>query len=752
VAIIENRRMDTLRDQIKKYEGFLYSYYLSGAVRITAGIVLPAIVLNYFNLLPVGITASLGALVVSATDNPGPIHHRRNGMLICVLVIFVVALLTGLASPFPVILGGFIFICCFLFSMIGVYGSRANSIGVAALLVMVLQTAQIVPGSQVLMHSVYILAGGLWYAGLSMLLYKFRPYKLAQQALGECIAATADYLRIRAAFYEPSVDFDKVYRQMVEQQVDVHQQQDLVRELLFKSRRIVKESTRTGQTLLLMFSNLVDLFEQIMTSYQDYRELHKAFDNTNILPQYHRLILMLADELDDIGIAVKSGRRSRETGELTKAIASARDLYNETRDKSLTTGNIENFIQLRHILESIEDIADRLHTLHLYVANELELPKKAAPAQDYKQFLVQQDFRPELLIENLTLQSNFFRHALRVSIATLAGYIVSNMLDVGHGYWILLTIVVILKPTYSLTKQRNFDRVLGTVAGALLGLLVLHFIKNNTVLFIIMIALMVGTYSLLQVNYRISVILMTPYVLLMFHLLYSGPIKNILIDRLLDTGIGSGIAFIASFLLVPVWEQLQIRNYIAASLENNRLYFREVAASFTGQAIALTQYKVSRKNAYVALANLSDAFTRMLSEPRSRQKNIARIHSLVVINHQLTSHIAALAQYAQQWAEKYAASHFTEVINTINAELEGAKIILETATVTENALAVTPRQLFTKQVEQLMNKRREELEQGLTDTPTRHTLFEYKSIVDQFDFICRLAIDSKKISAQLTER
>jgi uncharacterized membrane protein (TIGR01666 family) len=743
--------MDSLKEQIKKYEAFLHSYYLSGAVRITAGVVLPAVVFNHFNLLHVGITASLGALCVSVTDNPGPIHHRRNGMLVCVLFLFVVALFTGLASPFPIILGMFLFICCFLFSMIGVYGSRANSIGVAALLVMVLQTTQTGQGSEVIIRSAYILAGGLWYTGLSMLLYSFRPYKLAQQALGECIAATADYLRTRAAFYEPSVNYDKVYRQMVEQQVTVHQQQDLVRELLFKSRRIVKESTRTGQALLMLFSNLVDLFEQIMTSYQDYRELHKAFDHTPVLQQYRHLILMLAEELDDISIAVKSGRRSHETDALSKAIIATRDMYNEIRDNTLTGENIEDFIQLRHILESIEEIAEQLHILHLYTSNQQELPQKPAPAQDYRRFLVEQDFRPELLIENLTLQSNFFRHALRVSIATVTGYIISSMLDVGHGYWILLTIVVILKPTYSLTKKRNYDRVLGTVGGALLGLLVLHFVKNDTALFIIMILLMVGTYSLLQVNYRISVVLMTPYVLLMFHLLYNGPVKNILVDRLIDTGIGSGIAFAASFLLVPVWEQLQIRNYIAASFTSNMHYFRDVATAFTGKKVELTQYKLSRKNAYVALSNLSDAFTRMLSEPKSRQKNISEIHALVVINHQLTSHIAALSQYAQQWAQKYAAEDFRAVLENTNAELEAASAILEKGSAAENVSVVSPRQLFRVQVEQLMDQRREELERGLTDTPTRHTLFEYKSIVDQFDFIYQVAVDSKKISRQLND-
>jgi len=40
-----------------------------------------------------------------------------------------------------------------------------------------------------------------------------------------------------------------------------------------------------------------------------------------------------------------------------------------------------------------------------------------------------------------------------VSIATIAGYIISGFLPFGHGYWIMLTIIVIMKPVYSLTKN-----------------------------------------------------------------------------------------------------------------------------------------------------------------------------------------------------------------------------------------------------------------------------------------------------------
>jgi uncharacterized membrane protein (TIGR01666 family) len=736
-------------DYLKKYKSFLYSYYLSSGVRITVGVVLPALIFSYFDMLSQGVAISLGAMCVSGTDNPGPIHHRRNGMLICLLFLVVVASLTSLTAAFPVLLGINIAVSCFVFSMIGVYGSRAISIGVSALLIMVLQIGHPSQGKEVIIQAAYILLGGLWYTGLSLLLHKFAPYRLAQQALGECIAATANYIRIRALFYDENADYDKASRQMIEHQVIVHQEQELVRELLFKSRYIVKESTNTGRTLLMLFRSLVDLFEKIMTTYHDdYKDLHAVFEGTGIMDRYRQLILQLAAELDDISIAVKSGRRSRETTALADAIKETRIFYVELRNKKRTPETLEYFITMRNILSNIEDIANRIHTLHLYTSYQQKVTTTTQP-DEYEKFVNRQDFSLKVLTDNLSLQSNFFRHSLRVSLATLAGYIISLFLQVGHNYWILLTIIVILKPNYSLTKKRNFERLFGTIAGALAGLIILYFIKDKTVLFFIMLVLMLGTYSLLRTNYMWSVIFMTPYVLLIFQLLYNTPIKNVLTDRLLDTTIGSVIAFIANLLLVPLWEHEQISSYIAAAIDKNTTWFKTVVNSFMGKTVLPMEYRVSRKEAFVALGNLSDAFTRMLAEPKWQRKNVNLVHQFVVYNHLLTSHIATLSHFGQQFAAINATKDFVPVTNYIETELSAAKAIINGEEPSADTSRLPNWQQIDKRVSTLMINRQKELQLGLTDTDTRKLLLAVKSVTDEFRIIHDVTTDIKKAGLQL---
>ncbi len=739
-------------DYLKEYKSFISSHYLSDGVRITFGIAIPSIVLSYFDHLSAGIIVSVGAMCVSIADSPGPIHHRRNGMNICNLIVFIVSLIIGFAAHNAILLGALIFISCFVFSMIGVYGSRATSVGVSALLVMVLNIDRKNQGWEIVINSLYILAGGTWYTVLSLLLYSFRPYKLAQQALGDCIQSTADYLRTKAFFYGKKPDYEKNYQQLLDQQIAVHEKQNLVRELLFKSRDVVKESTNIGRILVMIFLDIVDLFEVVMTSHQDYKALHDFFGDDEILQKYQGILFTIAGELDDVGIAIKSGKKSEASSALRAQIKELQEYFIRFRDKERTAENVEGFISLRQILESIRDITDRLYTLHTYTSYDESSAKNFSKDLDYDKFITHQDIDGKLLIDNLSLKSNIFRHSLRVSIATIIGYIISKFFPFGHSYWILLTIIVILKPAYSLTKRRNYERLTGTIAGAALGLIILYFVKNTDVLFIIMMLFMIATYSFLRTKYLISVLFMTPYILLLFHFLNPNDFKTVFNDRLIDTAIGSGIAFLANIFIVPAWEHEQIAGFMINMLQDNRKYFTDIAGIFSGKNISVDQYKLSRKNAFVSLANLSDTFNRMMNEPKNKQKNIQLLHQFVVSNHMLTSHIATLAYYAKPMEKERSLSDYSSFINATVAHINNAQAILEhkpmlpETTINKEALRT-----LNEKVMLLTDQRKKELNEGINESDLRKQLSILKPVADQFNFIIKIATDLEKLSVGIED-
>ena len=233
-------------------------------------------------------------------------------MLICNIIIFLVSVLTGFARLNNYTLGIEIVVLAFFFSMFSVYGNRASSVGTSALLVMILIMDKSLPPNEILPYSLTIMAGGIWYMLLSIAFFTIRPYRAAQQALGENMLSVAKFVRTKTNFYLPGTDIDENYRKMVSQQILISQGQDAVREQLFKSRLVVKESTNASRVLIITFVDLVDMFDEIMATHYDYNAIRQRFEKTGILNDIAQLLLALADEMENAGFAIHANSAYRK--------------------------------------------------------------------------------------------------------------------------------------------------------------------------------------------------------------------------------------------------------------------------------------------------------------------------------------------------------------------------------------------------------------------------------------------------------
>ncbi len=747
-------------DYAQQFRKFISSQYLYTGVRITAGAVIPALVLHHYGMLTTMMAVPLGALCVGFTDNPGPVQHRRNGIAISIAINFIVALVAGFSRGHAWLIGTEIILFGLFFSLAGVYGNRANSIGSIALLVFIFNIdAHLSPGGasmkDILINAAYFTAGGLWYAILSLVLHTLRPYKPIQQLLGECLMETARYLEVKAAFYKKDPDFTELYRSLMRYQVNIHQRQDELREMLFKARSVVRESTRKGRVLMQMFLDSIDLFERIMTTQQDYEALHKEFDEEDILGVYHRTILALAHELNSIGLAVQDGLPYKTDNHIEQILEDAREAFFSMRNKKLAAHNIEGFIRLRHILFSLQDLAERINVMSHYSAYETAAKNLKREKRDMQldKFITRQELDPHLLFDNLSLKSTHFRHAVRLTLALMIGYVISLIFPFGHGYWILLTITTIMKPAYSITKQRNVHRILGTLTGALLGFFSIYITHDNTILFIIMLLAMIISYSMLKLNYLVSSAGITLYVILSFHFLNPSGLGAVLQDRIIDTAIGSFISFVISSFILPSWEREQIWSFIDSAVRANHDYFNRVATAFTGKGFDMTTYKVARKEAFVALANLSDHFQRMLSEPKSKQLNFEEYHQFVATSHLLTSHIASLSYYAQRSGPQYASVDFHPLIEQVDSKFRQAGSILNDSntTIPDQQVHEDP---IRQKVLELMELRRQEMTAGLKEDQqsVRKTLSDLKAITDQFQLISTITAEEVKILEKIKDQ
>jgi uncharacterized membrane protein (TIGR01666 family) len=622
-----------MKTQAKEIQYFFYSQSLADGFRTTFAVLLPALLGYNFDFFEIGLSISLGAMCTSLADAPGPIAHRRNGMLVTAGFAFLLATLTAVARLNVFTLGLEIAAVSFFFSMFNVDGNRATSVGNAAILIMILTMDTPIEPSQVLPHALLILGGGIFYSIFSLLLHTLRPYRLAQRTLADCIKEIADYLSIKAKFYDPSTELDENYRRLVSQQIVVSEKQDAAREVLFKTRQIVKESTTTSRRLVFAFVETVDLFEDITAAYYDYALLRKQFESTGALHLIYGTLRKIANELENISLAVQANApfsRSFDYDEEVRKLKSEIDLV-------APKGQAQTLV-LRKILVNIRTLLNDVNSINQYFQGDI----KSNARLDHSHFAPRQPLDLQIFLNNLSLESSVFRHALRVCIASLAGFAIVNLLAYGHhSYWVLMTISFMLKPAFSLTKQRNIERIIGTISGGIIGILVLVLTPSKTVHFVFMLLFMLGTYSFMRIRYLVMVICTTPYVLILFSFLGSN-YRIIAQERIFDTVLGCTIAFLASYFFFPRWESDQLINYMQGILKANAAYLQKIIDALSGRKPDMLAYKLARKDVYVNSANLAAAFQRMLSEPKNKQKRARDVHQFVVLNHILLSNLATI--------------------------------------------------------------------------------------------------------------
>lgn len=618
-----------------KVKSFFFGQYFEAGLRITFGIIFPALLLSYHNNLIIGVNLSIGALSVAITDLPGPVYHKRNGMFFTVVFIFLVAFITGLMSTYPFLLAIQIPLFCFLFGMLNVYGSRASLVGSATLLIMMISTDPFRMNHGYLLHALFVMAGGAWYMILSMAITKARPYRLAQQALGECVLGISSYLQTRAGFYDEQIPIEENYKKIVLKQIIVNQQLDAVREIIFKSRKMVNESTGSGRLMIMVLADLIDLFEYASSIPYDYATIRERLGPFNILSDISRIIILITKELDNIGYSLINNEIPQKK---TAVLAHLEQL--KSKIDHLEKEGASIFV-LKKIFINLRNLNGRLDRVFSYFKQgTAPLPSTV----DLNRFVSHQQFSWHLFVNNLNLKSYTFRHSMRLSIACLAAFLVSQWLSLGqHSYWILVTTLVILKPDYSLTKQRNTERVLGTIMGAIAGILILFVVEDQIIRFVILLVLMVLSFSFNRTHYFVSVLLMTPFILILFSFLSTADNLDLLWERIVDTLIGSFIALVANYYIFPNWESRQSSNYPLALLKANLNYLLQIITKIAPSNYSVIEYKLARKEVYVQTANLAAAFQKMLREPKSKQKNTSQFYQFLLQNNILSSSLSTLS-------------------------------------------------------------------------------------------------------------
>ena len=605
---------------------FIYSQYFFGGLRIALGVSLPAILmLTVFHNRDLGFTIATGALGASVVDMPGPLKYKHNEMLACTVIGFLSALATGVASANVVTLWLTVVPLTFVLSLIVVYGNRWPQISFATLFMMIVTLEEHFTPMQALVNASWILLGGLWYTYWAMFVSRSLVYRIERQALAESVFSCAEYLLARSGFYDLDANLDECYRKLIEKQIAAVERQDGARDIVLRNLPKLRSGKLDARRVMLfnLFINVVDLHEMFVGAHTDYPLVRNTFGGSDILIFYRDLMRKAALDLEDIGLAVLQNRPARARINVKAELRAIEYELDQMRRHGVPQKNPEAYSAVSSAfrrLWSATRLIDKMRRRTRHDPSITETEIRVDPM--LSRFVSSRRVPFIQIFSNLTMASPSFRHALRVTIAVGVGFWLGRLLPLTNAYWIVMTTVIILKPGYSLTKQRNVQRIIGTAIGcaACVGLILA--VKNPHVLLVAMFACMVMSYSLLLFNYTASVVFTSAYVLLMLHLLAPGGMR-LIGERAIDTVVGCAIAIAASHLF-PYWEYRlmgkQVRDMIAA-MRN----YLEASWWWTGKPAAQVEAKSAADANLFADANAgtAEAATAALARAEAGEAELA---------------------------------------------------------------------------------------------------------------------------------
>lgn len=612
---------------------FIYSHYFYLGLRVAIGLVGLALLVQEIGDSATAMTVCIGALCTTLMDMPSPLRHKFNEMLASVLLCSAVTLLISLCGPVQWLLMTVLVLVSFLASMMVVYGKKSMPLQLAALFIMTMSMEHQMTWQQSFHHAGLFMLGGLIYLAYAMAIAWVLRHRIKQQVLAEALFELAAYIDIKADFYDTRFNLTEQFNKLVRHQSILADRQQASRDLILRSHKNSKDAI-----VVQVHVCMLDLYELILSTHTDYALLRQHLADSDVLKSLHDLAYKAARDIEAVAYAVTRKRASyaqisydKEWADIEAEIARLHAQGDAAQEALATLRAQRN--KIRAILKMIGE----LHLATQKVYDNVPFWSGA----DMAPFLSQQKYEFKTLLSNLRLDSPVFRFALRVSMAISVGLLIGHWLPyAAHSYWIVLTIVIILRPTFSMTRQRRADRIIGTIIGCVVTAIVIRFVHSNIVLMAILFLSIVATPTFIYLRYRYTAIAVSLMILLQMHLVApSNP--NLVSERLIDTLIGAAVATVFSFVLAN-WEYQSLPRLVRQVLNVNLSYMQASFALLQGKCFDDFAYRIERKRLMDSLAALSSALVRMLDEPASKQRAVEDINLFIVQNYLLVAHVAAL--------------------------------------------------------------------------------------------------------------
>ena len=606
---------------------FVGQHIING-LSVGLGVIAVALLASAVFGFAAGQPATLGAISASISDLPAPWREKARTMGFGFTLALLSTVAIQLALPWPVAAVLMIGAISFVGGLVTGLGRWAVAVGMQAVIPMVFILGfprETFPAA--VRIELMFAAGGVAYIVIALLATVFTDASARRMVASETIREFSIYMRAVAAVFDPNRELTAAYGVTIRQQSALSEQLQSARALL------LERSGTSGERLRLAASIgiLLDALDALVAAQSDVELIRQTPAAATVLARIGDALRVGSLDLEHLSLELLTTGHPTLPPDHQLAIdalkAEAARVETEAMDTksraALATATwrlVLSLGQVRRLEQSLSNDATA---------------RAAIGDVDLAAFIPQRTYALSALAPHLSRDSPVMRFAVRLALAMMAGALVAQSLgDKRHGNWVVLTIAVVMRAGYGLTRQRRDDRIIGTLVGCVLAAGSVAYLPAAALVAVQGVAVAV-IHSFARLNYRISATGASVMALVSLHLVepwVSAPI----LERLADTLVGAAIAHLFNYFW-PRWEFLEAPG-LARRLQAQLAAFTAAALE---SEVSDHDYRLARKNVIEAMAALSDSAGRMSIEPMRARRGLDEMADLLIAAFSLVAQLSA---------------------------------------------------------------------------------------------------------------
>lgn len=602
--------------------------HVTNGFSVAFGLAGTALILYAIGGLTAAATAGVGILIATMADLPAQKHHKLQQML------------PGPALGVPLFLAmqlahqsvqqqAMVIICgSFVAFLAMAWGKRGGPVSAGMMFSMVFAMAETPPRGLIdALHRTgwFALGAGIYLVygvvanGLLNGLYR-------NQLLADALKGFASILRVQARRFDGHAHADGVLSDMLTQQAALADSLQSARDLVLESPRTAARQRRAAILLALL-----DARDHLLACDLDIDALWEKGAQHVSQPALRDNLIFRARQIEVLATALLLGLGAPAKPEPYSPIEQL---------------SPEQHPELRDVIARVATIGAEVDRMYALAHGEISADITAV--RETWQLFISATTWSWLPLRSLSgWYAPTLRYALRGSLAIAIGYAVSRHLPwASHGYWILATIVVVLRANLAQTLERRNARIAGTIFGCILvmGILATH-PEPGMVLGVIALSAAVA-HAFVVRRYFITSVAATLLGLMQVHLLAADlhPVFAAA-ERVADTVIGALIAWACSYVL-PVWERQSVPQLVQRALAAQARHAELALVPGDTKAPDL-EWRLARREAYDSLSALVQATARSRSEPQAVRPALEPLETLQALSYHMLAHLTAVKSMLQ---------------------------------------------------------------------------------------------------------